>query len=140
MRANELMVGDWLNSKKGFCQINSIYLFTVIAISGDEAYKKGAESTLELDTEFDISPISITEEILLANDFTKQPDVPEGCVNWVYNNGGQIVYISRLPWDSFSIDANFHGRLSMQIQYVHELQHILRLIGINDLADNFKIA
>ena len=66
--------------------------------------------------------------------------VPEDCVNYVYNHDGKIVYISRLTGDNFSIDANFQGRLSMQIQYVHELQHILRLIGLNDLADNFKIA
>ncbi|MBQ0088527.1 MAG: hypothetical protein KBT27_04250 [Prevotellaceae bacterium] len=29
--------------------------------------------------------------------------------------------------------------ISIQIKYVHELQHALRLCGLNDLADNFKI-
>lgn len=131
MKANELMIADcvryvrFLQTETGKIEIIQPYHI-----------KTTNDSWLNIE---EANPISITEDVLKANGFTEQPDVPEGCVNYVYNNGGQIVYISRLPWDSFSIDANFHGRLSMQIQYVHELQHILRLIGINELADNFKI-
>lgn len=132
MKANELMIGDWVVTKKGDGQVYIIQDNDVIFTSAIEGIE-GAAYLEETD------PINITDGFLIRNGFTEQPDVPEGCVNWVYNNGGQIVYISRLPWDSFSIDANFHGRLSTQIKYVHELQHILRLIGLNDLADNFKI-
>lgn len=32
-----------------------------------------------------------------------------------------------------SLDAYIH------IYYVHELQHALRLCGLNELADNFKV-
>lgn len=122
MKAQDLMVGDWIIVDNEAMQV----MPTLIdALFYDEPIKA--------------EPIAIDGAILSANGFAKQPDVPEGLFNYVYNNGGQIVYVSPLPWDCFSIDANFNGRLSMSIQYVHELQHILRLIGINDLADNFKI-
>lgn len=127
MRPNEVMIGDWVLYRDTYTQETELHQVEADDFSGTERYFAA------------LHPVKITHEILEANDFEEQPDVPEGCFNYVYNNGGQIVYVSPLPWDSFSIDANFNGRLSMSIQYVHELQHILRLIGINDLADNFKI-
>ena len=133
MKANELMIGDWVATKKGDGQVDTIQDNDVIFTSAIQGIE-GAAYLQETD------PINITEGFLLRNGFTEQPDVPEDCVNYIYNNDGKIVYIFRQPWDNFSIDANFQGRLSMTIKYVHELQHILRLIGLNDLADNFKIA
>lgn len=127
MKANEVMIFDWVLFRGILSQETELHQIEADDFSGTELYFSA------------LHPIKITGEILLANDFVGQPDVPEGLFNYVYNNGGQIVYVSPLPWDSFSIDANFNGRLSMSIQYVHELQHTLRLIGINDLADNFKI-
>lgn len=34
---------------------------------------------------------------------------------------------------------NGHGSVCYDFRYVHQLQHALRLCGLNDLADNFKV-
>lgn len=39
----------------------------------------------------------------------------------------------------YSFDCDQYERLIFVASYIHELQHALRLCGLNDLADNFKI-
>ena len=59
----------------------------------------------------DTKPIFITTEILEKNKFSSA-------------EVAQIIFLSLK---------------GIKLTYVHELQHALRLVGLNDLADNFKI-
>lgn len=92
----------------------------------------------------EIEAIPLTEEILKANGF-------EVCYEsyyqtkfniWSFAKKACVEYkISELTEDYNHLKIFIYGdeRVSIPIRYVHELQHALRLCGLNELADNFKI-
>lgn len=74
-------------------------------------------------------PIPLTEEILKANGFVV--------------NTQQAYLIDGIFLDK-GLDGNAYwwqiGHCPIcAINYVHELQHALRICGLNELADNFKL-
>ena len=66
----------------------------------------------------DIEPIPLTEEIL-------------------EKNKSKYVSASRYGFPNLIIDSNRY--MFGDFLYVHELQHALRLCGLTDLANNFKV-
>ena len=109
MKANELMIGDWV-------------------LYGDKSVKV---LQLSENSKYDwVKPIPLTYEILkkngwkasedgyeyIADEATIQCCLPEmrGCLS-----GVEIAYF--------------------QCEYVHQLQHLLRLCGRDELANNFKV-
>lgn len=80
----------------------------------------------------DIEPIHLTAEILEKNCWSSTDEN-------LYTIGIEKVYT--FFEYSFSAEMLFinDGRIPKPIRYVHELQHALRLCGLDDLADNFKI-
>ena len=149
MKANDLMIGDWVNFYDA-----QAYKVTSIHINN-----KGCAVRLEFDEYIvetwagKIEPIPLTEEILKANGFedatfgygrhclrikgsvadskiTKYYSVeyhPKGC------------YPPSPDLEQF-IDIMLNiGSIRLNCYYVHELQHALRLCGLNELADNFKV-
>ena len=132
MKAAELMVGDWVCLKDDIkCELPlkvDGVLTDDISLEG-EGFLGGAEGL--------IRPIPLTPEILEKNGFVFD------CVFWTianprYNNVRMVTYYSI---DDDVADA-FLGHWAFDenyaIDYVHELQHALRLCGLNELADNFK--
>lgn len=101
MKANELMLGDW-----------------VIGCSG-EPFQIG-----EIDPDFiywdEIKPIPLTPEILEKNGFV---------VESRYYHGNPLQYCVLVDglWIDISGENFFEGKL----EYVHQLQHALRLCGID---------
>lgn len=63
-----------------------------------------------------LEPIPLTAEILEKNGLDKVPEL-----SMVLNRDTMPLYHSPM------------------LYYVHELQHALRLCGLNELADNFKV-
>jgi len=120
MKAKELMICDWIhvNAISNYSKVG--YLTRMhdksIFIEGDGwgAFEEGIE------------PIPLTEEILIENGICYQFGQPwfQGYKPLTTKGVFEIVYknIVRLP-----------------VRYVHELQHALRLCGLNELADNFKV-
>lgn len=122
MKANELMIGDWVYSTfaEHPCKVEGIEWvesgYAYVNISGVDGYKC-IES---------LSPIPLTPEILKKNGF-RYDDSPftQGWCGY-----GLLIYNGRVTAGQ---------NVSMECQYAHRLQHILRLSGVNELADNFKI-
>lgn len=82
-----------------------------------------------------IEPIRITDEILNLNFTSPPPDIwklgPDS-ENYIFNDDGKyLLSICDEDYNYFIDHFHFH--------YVHELQNMLRLCGLNDIADNFKI-
>ena len=122
MKATELMVGDWVCLKDDIkCELPlkvDGVLTDDISLDG-EGFLGGAEGL--------IRPIPLTPEILNENgwwydveDMWLHDKVDFGIERW--NGGFQCYNINQIKLDS-----------------VHELQHALRLCGLNELADNFKV-
>ena len=117
MNAKDLMIGDWVQGflPDTYSQVCGIINECQVAIMSGGAY-------MEVSNE-DIRPIPLTPEILEKNGFT---------------NGqfyGELLYSRwQIQADCFSIrfrreDTEEGG--SFRCKYVHELQHALRLCGID---------
>ena len=104
----------------------------------------------------DAEGIPITPEILKKNDwywgFTSDEKNFKSCVtgafepHWVYDKGaGETSLYFDKDTDGGALriaDQRFNRRLDFfwcDTLYVHELQHALRICGLNELADNFKV-
>lgn len=119
MKTTELQIGDWVKDK----------------------YKPKphrVDNWADFNSSEDLSPIPLTPKILEKNGWNT-PINDCGFSSQIEIHGGDTCV---------TIDA-IHHRLDIRLddinydmptpRYVHELQHALRLCGLNELADNFKI-
>ena len=127
IRCRALMVGDWCCDEHGFpMQITNV--------GDDYAYAtfEGNEGDpWEFDDKDDQpQPIPLTPEILEKNGWKEAEYWHE------YQDGENIIQCC-LP--------DMRGRVNgieienFKCEYVHQYQHLLRLCGLNELADNFKV-
>ena len=125
MKATELMVGDWVCLKDDIkCELPlkvDGVLTDDISLEG-EGFLGGAEGL--------IRPIPITPQMLVINGWKETQ-----------------------YWHEYQDDKNtiqcclpdMRGRINgieiehFKCEYVHQYQHLLRLCGLNELADNFKV-
>ena len=148
MKANEMMIGDWvLNGCGNLMQVTAIF---------EDGINGVCEGGEWCDLYEDINPIPLTPEILNKNGWywgltSEEEDMVslfEGAYDehWVYDEGaGEISLI--FPEDTNGgflkvDDQRFNRNLKFlwnDTLYVHELQHALRLCGLDELADNFKV-
>lgn len=129
MKNDELMIGDWVLYKP----LNKI-------VKVEHAFQ--IEDKCHL-----CEPIPLTSDILKANGFNRSGAYMS---KW-WNNCDVIhpdgsfdnhINISTCGKDEHSEYISIwipHKGLGMPLHYVHQLQHALRLCGLNELADNFKI-
>ena len=115
MKATELMVGDWVLDGKKPAQITGIMC--------DDLF----ETTLSPSVGGEcISPIPLTPEILEKNGFRKG--------SYIEVVGGLDTYYLGEEIGSFRIHRLQKGYYQFglaKINFVHQLQHALRLCGIN---------
>ena len=127
IRCRDLMVGDWITNRNGFpMQITNV--------GEDYAYAtfEGNEGDpWEFDDNDDQpEPILLTPEILEKNGWKEAEFWHE------YQDGMNTIQCC-LP--------DMRGRINgieiehFKCEYVHQYQHLLRLCGLDELADNFKI-
>ena len=100
-----------------------------------------------------IEPIPITHEIIENNGFCciavgdNGPATPKQHFNRYEKWICKTKWIDIIVWyDRFTKKWSLDGVNSVPLEYVHQLQHAMRLIGmnlyanyLNDFADNFKI-
>ena len=132
IRCRALMVGDWCCDRHGFpMQITNV--------GDDYAYAtfEGNEGDpWEFDDKDDQpEPIPLTPEILEKNGFIKV-----NSQRYDYGYPDTDCYIKVNPKKNMihTNGRNANSNLYSH-SFVHELQRALRLCGLNELADNFKI-
>lgn len=132
MEAKELIIGDWVifNDKPAQVAIIDDWEGEISYFDDD------AGGVLTLINDY-INPIPLTEEILRKNNliyFHKAYEYDEWEVKTIKCSTWYTIDISH------TIDENYDYIINdFPVGYVHELQHVLRLCGLSDLADNFKI-
>ena len=114
MEAKELMIGDWYDWYAD--GKNYHYQVTKETFSNDDT------------TIANFEPIPLTADILKKNGCTMVDKGDYG--EWHIKDNPNIPLWQHTEFIIFG---------GIEIHYVHELQHALRLCGLNDLADNFKI-
>ena len=134
MKAKELMIGDWVLSL--FNKPIKIDPYKWVL---DEQKKENEVIGFRFN---DLSPIPLTEEILKANGFEEENGFQSPNYTLVVDD--KCIWWSRTIGMSITKHPNEKNLYSPYVcipkcTYVHELQHALRLCGLNDLADNFKV-
>lgn len=154
MKCKELQIFDWIQDHNGFP-------IQIITVGEDYAYAtfEGNEGDpWEFDDKDDQPEgIPITPEILekngwyygLTSDEEEAEYFLDGCHyhrHWSYDEGaGSISLIFPNEADGGELiidDQSFNRHLNLvfcDTLHVHELQRALRLCGLNELADDFKV-
>ena len=124
MKTSELQLGDIVSC------LGSPMIVVSLSFNGDEPIGTILPLTNSNLTniftfrEKDVYPIRLNESMFMQNNFN-----PEVILWWRF-----------LEDDPFKITIkNENTSLCMQVKYVHELQHALRLCGLSELADKFII-
>jgi hypothetical protein len=132
MKINELMIGDWVYNKhhKKNIQIQP-YDFFVHGHGNNGTF--AVSSTIVSGR--DLVPIPLTEEILVKNGFKKQEDVNEWSYYKSKDGKGQYMILWSMDYNyleigSYTEEFGEFNRLGV-MRYVHQLQHALRLCGID---------
>ena len=139
MRANELMIGDWV----------ALYgTPTRWELTDYEKWHKEMERT-DVRT---FEPIPLTAEIVEKNGFKPQFKIGKICHYYVYKDGNDILtvglfdrttefdYVNMIYNPEDVSEENYRQTLEfMRIINVHEAQHALRLCGLTELAHNFIV-
>lgn len=135
MKANELMIGDWVSYDGHNTEIPHGYVrVSCIARDMRELCVNDKETTYDF-----IHPIPLTAEILEKNGWEKEV-LTTICVDYTFIIGCCDMMVRITNGNAFLELSIFRGaKISMNIHSVHELQHALRLCGLNDLADNFRV-
>ena len=122
MDAGTIMVGDWVKfPTSDLC--HKVYGLQGKSVKIDKKYWHKADK---------LEPVPLTAEILEKNGFELRPIAPEGEKKYVFlPDNSMLLEIGFLDRHDIWCDAhgyfkNFHG----YIRYVHELQHVMRLCGI----------
>ena len=135
MKATDLMIGDWV--KTGHLDYNKVQ---EIARDNDMQWYISFACSATLFRAYEFEPVSLTPEILEKNGFgfVKSSDTDSVWNGWWINKGLELA-TSRLDKEgNWPCYINIYDS-NIKCEYVHQLQHALRLCGLDDIADNFKV-
>ena len=127
MECKELMVGDWVLINDVPHKIQAIDSIDAEILADGELYYVG-EDRYRLEDRLEGAPL--TYELLKKNGW-------KDAEFWCEYQTEEATIQSCLP--------DMRGRINgieiehFKGEYVHQYQHLLRLCGLNELADNFKI-
>ena len=117
MKAEELMIGDWVEYGS--------YIATVWNLS-DKIVLSGCVGRLD-----EVNPVKITPEILEKNGFTRYGQVYANLQQWVGKFGDKRKSFVQ------NIRTGEWGMNDVWINYVHELQHVLKLCKIENVIFDY---
>ena len=130
MKANELMLGDYVTFKE--CQKDTVpTIIKIWQINGDNDALVSIDNDDALDEiaiDEEIVGIQITPKILEKNGFSQ--DLLNGHIFIFHEKYGEVIYYEYGPKYGLTIDNQLATIQDLKINYVHELQHALRLCGI----------
>ena len=137
IRCKDLMVGDYIANRNGSPM-------QIVAVDEDNAYAwTGNEERPWIfgDNEgYEPQPITIAK-ILLVNNGWKEYGYLDPGYSYSFcsidREGFNLVWKNEFLF--ISINSGEIPDMLSSVKYVHQLQQILRLYGLNELADNFKV-
>lgn len=146
MKANEFQIGDWVQWNFDV-EPKHRQIFSIITEEDSDGNKEYYADLGDGEIYKDLSPIPLTAEILEKNGIVRS-----GMFMCKWWNDKDVIYtdesfdnhidVSICGNDNHSEYLNIrlpHKGIGIPLYYVHELQHALRLCGLSDLADNFKL-
>ena len=128
MKATELMIGDKVMVKV-LSQIPNTYVLHTWTAN-------------DYSMDIQVKPIPLTAEILEKDGWERDIDK-----EWKYNNSHILPHYC-YQWEKRNVKIEMYAGLEgftisliigRRFYTVHELQHVLRLCGLDELANNFKL-
>lgn len=130
MKANELMIGDYVLVRSSMKPVN-IRTVTPKQVSYRATPYRFSWVSKDL-----LEPIPVTSEILKEFGFYCNHDDYHRWYHYLPNEDCNLwIEQSRTESHCYML----RGFPAIKVRYVHELQHVLRLCGLNNLADNLKL-
>ena len=115
-------------------------MFGVLILINNTPHKIRDYGELYYVGEDKIEGIPVTEDFFRENDWWEEWDYPGSFVKDVDKFHLVIVNNKLFVWFDYSPDDwGFSANVKAPIKYIHDIQHILRLYGLNEFADNFKV-
>ena len=128
MKEKDLMIGDKVMVKV-LSQIPNTYVLHTWTAN-------------DYSRDIQVKPIPLTAEILEKDGWERDIDK-----EWEYNNSHILPHYC-YQWEKRNVKIEMYAGLEgftisliigRRFYAVHELQHVLRLYGLDELADNFKV-
>jgi len=158
MNATDLMIGDWVQSEDLVKPARYTGIIGEYTPAGQPPYKRlrflyegGIEGSDVPESR--VLPIPLTVEILEKNGFVYQKDYGSYYMS-LWGDIASHQYV-RVGWNfkgevyqyevATSLNRDGYTKWNKKSAFgnasitVHELQHLLRICGLNDLADNFRV-
>ncbi len=117
MKATELKLGDWVDYKGEAAQIHEFLEDVVWLLNGS------VPALME-----DIEPLPLTPEILEKNGWRKDLDAPL----WTLDCLGLYWYAAGEHYELCIIRGYIQAIVHIEVRDVHELQHLLWALGVDD--------
>lgn len=146
IKPEDLRIGDIVKVNEIGCALPKNAICKVASIDStlydaNRRFRGSVELIVELDEDWygtpfgllckNIDPIPLTSELLEKNGFKEEQHQKDGASEWYdfyhYDLGINIVY--EVEGNKFA--AYLDGKKLREIQYAHELQHILWGLGLN---------
>ena len=139
MKATELMIGDWVLINNASHKIQLIDSIDAEIQADDELYYVGEDRFNSRDK---IEGIPVTEDFFIENDWEHvcRTYLQKSFIKNVGKSHLQIINNNLYIWFDYSPDDwNQDPNVKVPIKYIHDMQHILRLCELDELANNFKV-
>ena len=142
MKTNELMIKDWVRYNAEPCRVWMIdWQYNLV-----RCHHNGREWTCGTE---EIAPIELSEKILLDSGFeilhnssismkcfASNNKVDSFAYLTFYKKGDGEITLERIYLEKGHKTAVIN---TVSINFVHELQHILRIYGLTEIDDNIKV-
>ena len=144
MKCQELQIWDWITDRHGFpMQITNVGEdYAYATFEGNEADPWEFD-----DKDEQPQPIEITDDIMRKNNWEEYDyPLPYNLHEYYYvkdESGNHLVWNSEVLsiWFDWEKDKEegAYANIVIPIKYVHQLQQVLRLAELTDMANNFKV-
>ena len=140
MKAEELMIGDWVNYRPGWIneetgkpeyECGDVFPVKITCIYDglaqyDDVLPDGTINTIEV-ADYELSGIPLTPKILEKNGFERGYDN-----KFSYGRGMYVMMWSKEHYSVGQIHGSWGAFVEFaEIRFVHELQHCLKVVGID---------
>ena len=130
LNGKELMLGDYVNIADYDFQ-EAVGVVKEIHTNGEEMYISIDGQVCDVLSDKDISVLFLSKTFFLENDF-KELHVYED-FTLLYNEDIKVA-VKIIHGNCFKCDIN-----GIKLEYVHEFQHLMRLLGLFKYANNLKV-
>lgn len=130
LNGNELMLGDYVNIAD-YDLPEAVGVVKEIHANGKEMYISIDGQAYDILSDKDISVLFLSKTFFLENGFEEFHTSKSN--TWLFNKDTNVI-VKIIHGNCFKCEIN-----GIKLEYVHEFQHLMRLLGLFDYANNLKV-